>query len=121
MKAAYRIADRKDSRALAQFLNGVGQALLPTLDLIEQAEMAFDELIDVVGRATIEAVLNLSAQDLAGPKHPGKRTRGDIGWHGEQPGVVSLASCLPSKSFAVGGVARFFPSSASSKPHSTKR
>ena len=91
MKAAYQIADRKDSRALAQFLSGEGQALLPMLELIEQAEMAVDELIDVAGRATIEAVLILSAREVAGPKHPGKRTGGDIGWHGEQNGVVSLA------------------------------
>ncbi len=91
MKAGYQIADRKDSRALAQFLSGEGQALLPMLELIEQAEMAVDELIDVAGRATIEAVLTLSAQELAGSKHPGKRTGGNIGWHGEQDGVVSLA------------------------------
>ena len=91
MKAAYQIADRKDSRALARFLSGEGQALLPMLELIEQAEMAVDELIDVAGRATIEAVLTLSAREVAGPKHPGKRTGGDIGWHGEQNGVVSLA------------------------------
>jgi transposase-like protein len=91
MEAAYRIADRKDSRALAQFLSGEGQALLPMLELIEQAEMAVDELIDVAGRATIEAVLTLSAQEVAGPKHPGQRISGDIGWHGEQNGVVSLA------------------------------
>jgi transposase-like protein len=91
MKARYQIADRKDSRALAQFLSGEGQALLPMLELIEQAEMAVDELIDVAGRATIEAVLTLSAQELAGPKHPGKQTGGNIGWHGEQDGVVSLA------------------------------
>ena len=91
MKAAYQIADRKDSRALAQFLSGEGQALLPMLELVEQAEMAVDELIDVAGRATIEAVLTLSAQELAGPKRPGKRTGGSIGWHGEQDGVVSLA------------------------------
>ena len=29
--------------------------------------------IDVAGRATIEAVLTRSAQELAGPKHPGKK------------------------------------------------
>ena len=91
MKAAYQIADRKDSRALARFLSGEGQALLPMLELIEQAEMAVDELIDVAGRATIEAVLTLSAQELAGPKHPGKKAGGAIGWHGQQDGVVSLA------------------------------
>ncbi len=90
MKAAYHIADRKDSRALARFLSDEGQALLPMLEFIEQAEMAVDELIDVAGRATIEAVLTLSAQELAGPKHPGK-AGGAIGWHGQQDGVVSLA------------------------------
>jgi hypothetical protein len=66
------------------------QALLPMLELIEQAEMAVDELIDVAGRATIEAVLTLSAQEVAGPKHPGKRV-GAIGWHGRQNGLVCLA------------------------------
>lgn len=91
MKAEHQITDRKDSRALAQFLSGEGQALLPMLELIEQAEMAVDELIDVAGRATIEAVLALSAQELAGPKHPGKRAISAIGWHGQQKGVVSLA------------------------------
>ena len=91
MSANYQITDRKDSRALARFLSGEGQALLPMLELIEQAEMAVDELIDVAGRATIEAVLTLSARELAGPKHPGKKAGGAIGWHGEQNGVVSLA------------------------------
>ncbi len=91
MKATYQIADRNDSRALAHFLRREGPFLLPMLELIEQSEMAVNELIDVAGRATIEAVLTLSAQELAGPKHPGKRTGGDIRWHGEQPGVVSLA------------------------------
>ncbi len=90
MKRTYQIANRKDSRALAEFLSGEGQLLLPMLELIEQAEMAVDELIDVAGRATIEAVLSLSAKELAGPKHPGKAGR-DIGWHGRQDGVVSLA------------------------------
>jgi len=93
MKASYQVADRKDSRALAQFLSGEGAMLVPMLELIEQAEMAVDELIDVAGRATIEAVLTLSAQALAGPKHPGKKGDSDsgIGWYGHQAGVVNLA------------------------------
>lgn len=91
MKAAYQIADRKDSRALAQFLSGEGAMLLPMLELIEQAEMAVDELIEVAGRATIEAVLTLSAEGLAGPKHPGKKSGEAGGWHGQQAGVVNLA------------------------------
>ena len=40
------------------------------------APLPVDELIDVVGRAAIEAVLTLSAQEPAGPKHPGKKADG---------------------------------------------
>jgi len=90
MKQAYQVIERKDSQALAEFLSKDGQLLLPMLELIEQAELAIDELIDVAGRATIEAVLTLSAQEVAGSKHPGKET-GAIRWHGRQKGVVQLA------------------------------
>jgi len=89
-KKDYQVVSRSDRRALAEFLSKEGQLLLPMLELIEQAELAVDELIDVAGRATIEAVLTLSAQQLAGPKHPGKAT-GQIRWHGCQDGVVGLA------------------------------
>ena len=90
MKKDYQITSRSDRRALAEFLSQEGQLLLPMLELIEQAELAVDELIDVAGRATIEAVLTLSAQQLAGPKHPGQAT-GKIRWHGCQDGLVGLA------------------------------
>ena len=89
-KKDYQVVSRSDRRALAEFLSKEGQLLLPMLELIEQAELAVDELIDVAGRATIEAVLTLSAQQLAGPKHPGQAT-GQIRWHGCQDGVVGLA------------------------------
>ena len=46
-----------DSKALAEFLAKDGQLLLPLLDLIEHAQVAVDDLIDVMGRAAIEAVL----------------------------------------------------------------
>ena len=61
MNGSYQVVGPKDSRALSEFLAKEGQILLPMLDLITQAEMAVDELIDVAGRATIEAVLKLSA------------------------------------------------------------
>ena len=89
-KKLYQIADKADSRKIAEFLSKDGQLLLPFLELICNTEQAVDELIDVVGKAAIEAVLLLSAQQVAGPKHPGK-THGDIGWHGRQHGVVSLS------------------------------
>ena len=69
---AYQITDKTDSRKLAEFLCKQWQFLLPMVELISGAEMAIDELIDVAGRATIEAVLTLSAQEVVGPKHPGK-------------------------------------------------
>ena len=64
--------------------------MLPLVELLETAEMAVDELVDIVGRSMIEAVLKISAQGVAGAKHQGKR-RGEIGWHGSQTGVVSLS------------------------------
>ena len=42
-----------------------------------------------MGRATIEAVLRLSAEQVAGPPHPGKKG-GAIGWHGGEQGTVCL-------------------------------
>jgi transposase-like protein len=87
----YQIAGRHDSRALTQFLQKEGQFLLPLVSLIETAQGAIDEVIDVAGRATIEAVLHLSAQEVAGEKHPGK-AQGAVRWHGQQSGVVPLSN-----------------------------
>jgi len=77
-------------RKLAEFLVRNGQALLPMMELVEQSRLAIDELIDLMGRASIEAVLELSAQQVAGPPQQGKRRAGDIVWHGTQPGRVRL-------------------------------
>lgn len=90
VKTAYQVCDVKDSRQLAAFLAKEGQLLLPMLDLIERTEAAVDEVIDVVGRAAVEAILLMSAQAVAGPKHPGKAA-GAIRWHGLQAGVVTLS------------------------------
>ena len=76
-------------RKLAEFFSRSGQALLPMVDLIEQSRLAVDELVDVAGRATIEAVLQLSAEQVAGPRTPGRR-RAEVGWHGNQRGRVCL-------------------------------
>jgi len=86
----YQIIDRNQKKELTKFLSKEGQLLLPMLDLIEQSQAVVDQVIDVVGRATIEAVLFLSAQQIAGPQHKGKDT-GDVRWHGRQKGVVSLS------------------------------
>jgi transposase-like protein len=88
--AEYQIATAADKRQLSEFLMREGQFLLPMVKLIEQSERAIDELIDVTGRAAIEAVLELSAQEKAGTKSPGKAS-GEVRWHGRQDGVVHLA------------------------------
>ena len=86
----YQIIRKTESRKLADFLCRQGQMLLPMVDLITQSQMAVDKLIDITGRATIEACLTLSAQELAGPKHPGKKA-GDITWYGRQDATIPLS------------------------------
>jgi len=90
MKPSYQIVDRKDSQGFARYLAKNGQLLLPLVELLETSRMAVDELIDVLGRASIEAVLQMSAAGLAGEKHQGRKG-GDIIWHGTQEGKVSLS------------------------------
>jgi len=89
-KKLYKIASKNDSRKIAEFLSKDGQLLLPFLELVCNTEQAVDELIDIVGKAAIEAILLLSAQQIAGPKQPGK-AHGKISWYGRQHGVVSLS------------------------------
>ena len=90
MNSSYQIVDRKDSQGFAGYLAKNGQLLLPLVELLETSRMAVDELIDVLGRASIEAVLQLSAVGMAGEKHQGRKG-GDIIWHGTQEGKVSLS------------------------------
>ena len=93
MKRSYHTIDKQGKvgeRKLTEFLVYNGQALLPMLELIEQSRMAVDELIDVMGRASIEAVLELSARQVAGAPQQGKGRDTDIGWHGTQRGRVYL-------------------------------
>jgi putative transposase len=78
-----------NARRLAEFFSRNGQGLLPMVDLIEQSRLAVDELIDITGRATIEAVLQLSAEQVAGPRTPGQRRTSPL-WHGRQAGRVCL-------------------------------
>jgi putative transposase len=93
VKRSYHTIERQGKvgeRKLADFLVRNGQALLPMLELIEQSRMAIDELIDVMGRASVEAVLELSAQQVAGPPQQGKARQADVVWHGSQAGRVFL-------------------------------
>jgi putative transposase len=96
MNRRYQIVDRPDSRSaldparLATLPAKDGQLLLPLLDLIEHAQAAVDDLVDVMGRATIEAVLLMSAEAVAGPKQQGRKADRDVAYHGSQTGRVAL-------------------------------
>jgi len=92
LKRSYHILTKKEqtnAKRLTEFFSRNGQGLLPMVELIEQSQLAVDELIDVAGRATIEAVLQLSAEQIAGRRTPGQR-RSDLLWHGRQTGRVCL-------------------------------
>ncbi len=93
-QTAYRVVGRGqvlNSRALGAALARDGQALLPLVELITHGQAVVDEVIDVMGRATIEAVLDLSARGVAGDPHQGKKTTTRVTRHGRQGGVVRLS------------------------------
>ena len=96
MKRTYQIAWAKTSegrKRLVRFLSREGQLwLLPMLDLIETGECVVDELIDVVGRAAVEAILVMSAERVAGPPQQGKqKAQEEVYWYGSQPGRIALS------------------------------
>lgn len=92
MKGTYEVAKGTDRRAIADFLKREGQFLLPMIELVESAELAIDEVIEVMGRATIEAVLEMSAEVVAGPKQAGRaRSANDTVWYGRQGGQAYLS------------------------------
>ncbi len=72
-KKAYQIASNMDRRKIAECLSKDGQLLLPLLELICNTENAIDEVIDLVGRGAIEAILMLSAQQIAASEAELKR------------------------------------------------
>jgi putative transposase len=95
-QTGYRVVGREqalDHRELAAALAKDGQLLVPILELVTNAQGVVDEAIDVMGRATIEAVLNLSAAQVAGTPHQGRKADDDRGVtrHGRQRGVVRLS------------------------------
>ena len=63
--------------------------MLPILELIEQSRMAIDEMIDVMGRASIEAVLRLSAY-----RWPGHRSKARHANPTSSGTELSLAGCV---------------------------
>lgn len=93
MKKTYQIRKRDSkgaANAVARFAEANGQFLLPMVELVEESRIAMDEVIQQISRQTIETVLRLRAEQVAGGRTPGK-AKGEIRLYGSQPGSVKLA------------------------------
>ncbi len=93
MKKPYHMvtrAARESAAVIEQFCQANGQILLPILNLIENASQVVETVIHEIGHQTLEQILVLSAEQVAGPRTPGK-TSGDLRYHGSQSGCVQLA------------------------------
>jgi putative transposase len=89
----YQIVTRaaKESAAvIEQFCRANGQILLPIVDMIQSASQVVDTVIHEIGVKTLEIILVLSAEEVAGPRTPGQAS-GEIRHHGSQMGRVQLA------------------------------
>jgi transposase-like protein len=85
-----RPVGKRDREALGACFADQGQVLLPLLELVRDARASIDELMNDAARTFVEQLLVCSAEEIAGRKHPGKRTLG-IRRHGTQPGRIALA------------------------------
>jgi putative transposase len=83
-------AERESASVIQQFCQTNGQILLPILEMIQSASEVVTTVIHELGRQTLETILMLSAEQIAGTKTPGKAS-GEIRWHGSQPGHVNVA------------------------------
>ncbi len=92
MKGKYHVLELAYRRNHPEVLPTNGQMLLPVVDLITEARLAVDEVIDRAGRGL--TILSMSAEQIAGPKSPGKAS-GEVRWHGRQLGRVKLSQ-LPA-------------------------
>jgi len=93
VKKPYHIvtrATRESTAVIEQFCRANGQILLPIVNLIENASQVVETVIHEIGHQTLEQILVLSAEQVAGTRTPGK-TSGDIRYHGSQSGRVQLA------------------------------
>jgi len=84
-------------RLLTEFLAANGQTYLPILELLIDAKEQLFNFTHAVGAAAIEGLMELSATQLAGARHPGKAVpapegsaHGPVRRHGHQKGVVAL-------------------------------
>ena len=93
MSKTYQIVTKaaKESAAIIeQFCQANGQILLPLVNLIQNAGQVVETVIHEIGIQTLELILKLSAEQVAGARTPGQAS-GEIRWYGSQPGRIKLA------------------------------
>ena len=93
MNQTYQIvtrAARESAAIIEQFCKANGQILLPMLGMIESASEVVNTVVHEIGVKTLELILALSAEEVAGPRTPGKAS-GEIRHYGTQQGRVQLA------------------------------
>jgi putative transposase len=93
LSKTYQIVTRaaKESAAvIEQFFEANGQILLPIVNMIQSASQVVDTVVHEIGVKALELILVLSAEQVAGPRTPGKAS-GEIRHHGSQRGRVQLA------------------------------
>ena len=66
-------------------------AALPLLSMIGQAQLSIEDMLGRLSRQFVEQLLMMSAESVAGPKHPGRQT-GEVRWHGDQGGLINLGT-----------------------------
>jgi putative transposase len=87
--APLHVVPKQDPDGLRACFAENSQLLLPMLDLIQNTRASIDELMHEAGRSLVEQLLVISATEVAGEKHPGRK--GDeIRWHGSQPGQIVM-------------------------------
>ena len=89
-KAKVAILNKERARRDAQrLLVANPQAALPMLQMIGHAQLSIDDLLGQLSRQFIEQLLVLSAESVAGSKHPGRHA-GEVRWHGSQGGTIAI-------------------------------
>jgi putative transposase len=83
-------AAKESAGVIEQFCKANGQILLPIVNMIQNASQVVDSVVHEIGVKTVELILVLSAEQVAGPRTPGKAS-GEIRHHGSQRGRVQLA------------------------------
>lgn len=89
-KAALRVLERTQGAELRRYFESCKGLLGPMLELLKSTQLTVEQMMNGAARRLVEQLLEASAQEVAGPKHRGRR-QGQVRWHGRQAGRIVLA------------------------------